>query len=222
LSEQWEKVTVLGRTRWIAPPHLADKINVAEYEKQGKLVQHVIDMEQLAERKEDILQHFQNHDAAFCTLGTTHGDAGSMAAFRRVDFDYVDATAYAANLSKIPYFAHVTAQGTGSFINYLTNYGRTKAAIEQKLQEYQFPFTSIYRPGLLDRNTLLRPGESFVVNYLPIVPSISVGIVGTAMRLDAEATLRQIGGGTHQTSTTPNPVFTVIENNDIYNHAKAP
>jgi len=224
LSSHWEKITLIGRSKYNYP----EKINTEEYEKQGKLIQHVVDMEQLADHKTELLQYFQNNDAAFCCLGTTHGDAGSMAKFRRVDFDYVDATAYAAEQAKIPYFAHVTAQGTGGFINNLTNYGRTKAAIENKIQSYQFPCATIYRPGLLNRGSLLRPGESFVINYLPIVPSIDVGIIGKALRIDAEKFLKPIINNISNVSTSPTtisnttstPAFHIIEHNDIYNHAK--
>jgi hypothetical protein len=50
-------------------------------------------------------------DSVFCCLGTTRGVAGSADQFRKVDRDYVAATAQAAKAAGTPFFALVSAQG---------------------------------------------------------------------------------------------------------------
>jgi oxidoreductase len=54
---------------------------------------------------------FAGADAVFCTLGSTRAAAGSAAAFRTVDLDYVDKAAAAARAARVPHFSLLTAQG---------------------------------------------------------------------------------------------------------------
>lgn len=68
---KWSRVVTVGRKRVeLSESYGAD---VAVAERTGKLVQHVIDMDKLDEHA----SLFDGHDASFCTLGTTRGDAGS-------------------------------------------------------------------------------------------------------------------------------------------------
>lgn len=54
---------------------------------------------------------FDGADSVFCTLGTTRGAAGSAEAFKKVDYEYVAATARAAKAGGVPHFSLLTAQG---------------------------------------------------------------------------------------------------------------
>lgn len=181
-SPKWSQVTVVGRRRWVAPE--GRTIDVAAEEAKGRLVQVAIDMEDLPAGKHAVL--FNNMDAAFCALGTTHADAESAAAFRRVDLDYVKATAEMARAASTPYFGVVTASGTGSWWNSFSNYGRTKAAAEEAVKGLNFPVTAVFRPGLLDRGDAMRPVEKMACKVLS---SIRVETVARAMVKDAEASL---------------------------------
>ena len=127
-----------------------------------------------------------------------------MEAFRRVDFEYVAASARLSKEGGATYFAHVTAQGTGGFLSNLTNYGRTKARAETYIADLKFATSAtIFRPGLLDRGDKAR-GLEWIASAL--VPSISVATVARAMRVDAELAL----DGKLAASS-----FRVVDNGDI-------
>ena len=84
---------------------------------------------------------------AFCCLGTTIRAAGSKAAFRRVDFDYVVATARFAGKCEMTHFAMVSALGADSRSGIF--YNRTKGDVEAAVLERGFPSLHIFRPSLL-------------------------------------------------------------------------
>lgn len=96
---------------------------------------------------------------AICTLGTTIKKAGSEAAFRQVDYDFVlnfaEETHRIGAVSLHVVTAHGAAAKSGIF------YSRVKGEIEEKLQALNLPSLHIYRPSLLigDRAEH-RPGEN--------------------------------------------------------------
>ena len=102
-------------------------------------------------------------DTLFCALGTTIKVAGSKAAFRAVDFDYVVNTARAAKAVGASRMAVVSSLGASA--NSSVFYNRTKGEMEQALIEIGFEHLVIVRPSLLDgdRSALgqsFRPGEA--------------------------------------------------------------
>ena len=84
---------------------------------------------------------------AFCCLGTTIKAAGSEAAFRRVDYDFVVNSARYARECGVTHFSLVTAVGAnpGSGIFY----NRTKGEVEDAIVAEGFPSLHIFRPSLL-------------------------------------------------------------------------
>jgi uncharacterized protein YbjT (DUF2867 family) len=84
---------------------------------------------------------------AFCCLGTTLKAAGSEAAFREVDFDFVLNSARYAKKCGARQFSMVSALGanpdSGSF------YNRTKGEVEAAVVAVGFPALRIFRPSLL-------------------------------------------------------------------------
>jgi uncharacterized protein YbjT (DUF2867 family) len=86
-------------------------------------------------------------DTAFCCLGTTIKTAGSEAAFRKVDHDYVLAFARAAKARGASHFALVSS--VGADVSSRVFYSRVKGETERDLQEIGFPSVAIYRPSLL-------------------------------------------------------------------------
>ena len=102
-------------------------------------------------------------DTLFCALGTTIKVAGSQAAFRTVDFDYVVNTARAAKAIGARRMAVVSALGAS--VTSSVFYNRTKGEMEQAVIEIGFEHLVIIRPSLLDgdRSALgqsSRPGEA--------------------------------------------------------------
>ena len=86
-------------------------------------------------------------DAAFCCLGTTIKTAGSEAAFRKVDHDYVLAFAAAAKAHGAAHFGVVSSIGADATSRIF--YSRVKGETERDLAELGFHSLAIYRPSIL-------------------------------------------------------------------------
>lgn len=84
---------------------------------------------------------------AFCCLGTTIAAAGSEAAFRKVDLDYVIAFARAAKAAQVRRFVVVSSVGADAASQNF--YLRTKGELEQALPTVGFESLDIIQPGLL-------------------------------------------------------------------------
>jgi uncharacterized protein YbjT (DUF2867 family) len=86
-------------------------------------------------------------DHVFCALGTTMRQAGSAAAFRRVDFEYPVALARAAQAQGARHFLLVSALGAapGSRVFY----NRVKGEVEAAIAALGFRSVTIARPSLL-------------------------------------------------------------------------
>jgi uncharacterized protein YbjT (DUF2867 family) len=97
-------------------------------------------------------------DQVFCALGTTMRQAGSAAAFRRVDFDYPVALARAAHARGVRHFLLVTALGAAPTSRVF--YNRVKGEVEAAITALGFRSVTIARPSLLlGRRTETRLGE---------------------------------------------------------------
>lgn len=93
------------------------------------------------------LPDYRRFDAVICALGTTMRQAGSQAAFRRVDFDYPVALARAARDQDIPHFLLVSALGARPQSRVF--YNRVKGETEEAIRAMDFPRLTIVRPSLL-------------------------------------------------------------------------
>lgn len=99
-------------------------------------------------------------DHVFCALGTTMRQAGSPAAFRRVDFDYPVALAQAAQARGARHFLLVTALGAAPTSRLF--YNRVKGEVEAAITALGFTSVTIARPSLLlGSRTEPRLGEQF-------------------------------------------------------------
>lgn len=87
-------------------------------------------------------------DAALCALGTTMRQAGSQAAFRQVDHDYVLAAARLAHHAGTPAF--VLTSSVGADLASKSFYLRVKAEAERELAQLGFASLTLVRPSLLD------------------------------------------------------------------------
>jgi uncharacterized protein YbjT (DUF2867 family) len=125
-----EAVTALVRREWRdAPAH--PRLSVA-----------VIDFE-----RPDASASLLRGDALVCALGTTMKQAGSEAAFRRVDHDYPAALGRVARAAGTEHYLLVSAVGAdpGSRVFY----NRVKGETEADIRKLGFPRITIARPSLL-------------------------------------------------------------------------
>ncbi|MBP9714484.1 MAG: oxidoreductase [Sterolibacterium sp.] len=106
-----------------------------------KLVQLIIDFERLA------LTPLPAADSFFCCLGTTLKAAGSKAAFRHIDHDYVMNLAQQARHAGAQQFLLVSS--TGAHARSAFFYMRTKGEIENALRAEAFASSSVFRPAYL-------------------------------------------------------------------------
>lgn len=86
-------------------------------------------------------------DHVFCALGTTMRQAGSEAAFRRVDLDYPVALARAARSRGARHFLLVSAVGASPTSRVF--YNRVKGEVEAAICRAGFQSVTIARPSLL-------------------------------------------------------------------------
>ena len=87
-------------------------------------------------------------DAVVCTLGTTMADAGSQAAFRRVDHDYPLRVAMLAHMHGANTYALNSAMGANARSSIF--YNRVKGELEEALGALGYPSLVLVRPGLID------------------------------------------------------------------------
>ena len=108
-------------------------------------------------------------EAAISTLGTTMRQAGSQAAFAKVDRDMVLAFAAAARAAGARHFG--TVSSTGADAGSRTFYLRLKGEVEEELRALGFPRLDIFRPGLLrgPRGGDRRLGERIGIVLSPLV-----------------------------------------------------
>ena len=87
-------------------------------------------------------------DVAICALGTTLKQAGSKAAFRKVDFDHVVTSAGYLKKSGCRHFILVSSLGADPESSNF--YLRVKGETEQALRDLGFEALTLLRPSLLD------------------------------------------------------------------------
>ncbi len=113
--------------------------------------------------------------AVVCTLGTTMAQAGSEAAFRRVDHDYPLAVAKVAREAGARAFALNSALGAA--LDSRVFYNRVKGEVEAAITALGYPSLTLVRPSLLDGGPRpdSRPGEraALVVArmFRPLIPA---------------------------------------------------
>lgn len=109
----------------------------------AKLLNPMVDYERLAPDAP-----WWQADAVICTLGTTLKLAGSAAAFRHVDHDYVLTAARLAAAAGCRVFAYNSSLGAAPQAR--SFYLRVKGETEQHLRECGFASLTLVRPSLLD------------------------------------------------------------------------
>jgi len=109
-------------------------------------------------------------DAVVCTLGTTIKQAGSQAAFRKVDHDYPLAVARLAKAQGAQQFLMVSALGAHASSRVF--YNRVKGEVENDITDLGYASLSIAQPSLLlGERAEFRFGERLAAKFAWLVPS---------------------------------------------------
>jgi uncharacterized protein YbjT (DUF2867 family) len=131
-------------------------------------------------------------DQVICALGTTIRQAGSQAAFRKVDFEYPLTTARLGLRSGARHFLLVSALGANSESGVF--YNRVKGELEDRLRSLGYRSVTIARPSLLigarkEFRLFERLGavigEFVPGRYRPVRASAVAKSLVTAARIDA-------------------------------------
>jgi uncharacterized protein YbjT (DUF2867 family) len=134
---------------------------------------------------------FDHVDDAFCCLGTTRRTAGSAAAFRRVDLDYVVAFANAAKRAGAERFMLVSSLGASASSPLL--YPRTKGESEAEVSAIGFGSVVILRPSfLLGVRTQARTGESAALRVFQWMRPVMIGPMRKYAPVEAAAVARTL------------------------------
>jgi uncharacterized protein YbjT (DUF2867 family) len=134
-----------------------------------RLANRIVQFEQLETQLKSLKCH-----VALCCLGTTLRAAGSQAAFRKVDHDYVLAFARAAKAAGAQRFVLVSAADANAQSKnfYLRVKGETEAALER----LDFPALDILQPSLmLGLRREMRPLELAAQIVMPVVNPFLTG-----------------------------------------------
>lgn len=149
-------------------------------------------------------------DDAFCCLGTTRRDAGSAAAFRRVDLDYVVAFARRAKRAGALRFMLVSSLGASSRSPFL--YPRTKGECEAAISAFGFTTVVIVRPSfLLGVRAHKRAGEAVALRVSCVIQPLLVGPLRKYAAVEASAVARTLVSA----AATAPPGITIIESDAI-------
>lgn len=150
-------MTLAQLVRQPVPPALAERVEL-----------HVVDFERLAHVASEHPQWFKA-DAVISTMGTTMKQAGSQAAFRKVDADYPLAVARLARQHGARHFLLVSAMGASATSGVF--YNRVKGEVEQALAAMGFDRLTIARPSLLlGQREQFRPAERMATWLAFLIP----------------------------------------------------
>lgn len=123
-------------------------------------------------------------DDAFCCLGTTLRKAGSQAAFRMVDFDYVVNFAQAARAAGARRFLVVSAIGADA--KSAVFYSRVKGETEDALRNIGFDALHLFRPSfLVGERQESRAGERLGIAAFSLAAPLMLGALRKYRPVDA-------------------------------------
>ncbi len=164
---------LLEKTEVYSLVHVLVRRAVNGIEAHPKLRLHTVDFAHLP-------QAFPKVDDVYIALGTTIKVAGSEAAFRQVDFDFVVSTASAARAAGARRLAVVSALGADA--NSRVFYNRVKGEMQAAVADLGYNSVTIVQPSLLlgDRAALgqpVRSGEVWATRLLaPVIWMVPSGV----------------------------------------------
>jgi uncharacterized protein YbjT (DUF2867 family) len=150
---------IVGATGLVGSHCLKTLLSLEKYKTVHVLVRRELTLDLTAKEKNKINVHlvdFDNLDAVdflftvddvFCCLGTTLKQAGSVAAFKKVDYDYCLKTAQLAAENSVKHFLIVTAVNAKA--HSLAYYSKIKGQLQNELKDLNLKQISIFQPSLL-------------------------------------------------------------------------
>lgn len=133
-----------------------------------KLISHVIDFENLTHHVE-----LFKGDVFFSCLGTTLKQAGSVAAQRKVDFEYQFICAQMAANNAVAHYCLVSSSGANA--HSMSRYLKIKGELEQQVKQLGFARLSILQPSLLvGERSELRIAEKLGEVVLPLLTRFGI------------------------------------------------
>ncbi|WP_372762382.1 short chain dehydrogenase [Pseudoalteromonas sp.] len=131
--------------------------------RHAKLVNHVIEFDKLTN-----YGRLFKGDVLFSCLGTTRKQAGSLAAQRKVDFDYQFIAAQLAANNQLAHYCLVSSSGANAHSR--SQYLKMKGQLEQQIKPLHFSRISIFQPSLLvGKRKQFRVAETIGSVLLPLV-----------------------------------------------------
>lgn len=132
-------------------------------------------------KEKNIVAHFDQlstlnikADVFVCCLGTTIKVAGSQAAFRKVDYDYVVNFAKLAEAASAQKFLVVSSLGADEKSSVF--YSRIKGEMESAIKKLNIPAIEIFQPSLLlGERAEARAGEGFAKIIAPLLNPLLIG-----------------------------------------------
>jgi uncharacterized protein YbjT (DUF2867 family) len=176
----------LLRSERYNPVHVLVRRAVPGIEEQPAVHVHVVDFAHLPEALPKV-------DDVYIALGTTIKAAGSEAAFRQVDFDFVVNTARAARMAGAKRLAVVSALGANARSRVF--YNRVKGDMQEAVRQLGYESVLIVQPSLLvgDRAALgqpVRAGEVWATALLkPVMWLVPKGVRPISAESVAQAML---------------------------------
>src|SRR5437660_3241693 len=190
--------------------HVLLRRSAPDIEANAKLNVHQVDFARLPAA-------FPAVDDVFIALGTTIKIAGSEAAFRQVDFDFVVSTARAARATGATRLAVVSALGADAKSRAF--YNRVKGEMQAAIAQLGYESVVIAQPSLLlgDRAALGQPARGgevwarrlvgppgwIVPKGVRPIPASAVASALLAAILDATPGVRVLKSGAMQSSDQP-------------------
>jgi uncharacterized protein YbjT (DUF2867 family) len=150
----------------------------------------------------DALPALSVSDDAYCCLGTTIKKAGSQAALRKVDFEFVINFARVAKVARVKRFLVISSLGASARSRIF--YNRVKGEMENALRELGFDALHIFHPSLiLGERKEQRPAERFGIAALGTMSKLLLGPMKKYRAIESATIARaMIGAATSNESGT--------------------
>lgn len=203
---------IIGATGMVGKQVLAHLLASSAYKKviavtrrpipaQPNLKNMVMDFEHLAESLKTI-----KVDDAFCCLGTTIKQAGTKAAFHKVDYTYNYEFAHTLKQNGCQHFLLISSLGASP--KSLVFYSRVKGLLEKDITALAFPRFSVFRPSLLlgerEENRL---GENLSAALFPMISPFLRGGLRAIQPITGATVATAMVAVAQQLPTDDNPHF---------------
>ena len=168
-------VRTVARSKYLLPVEYTKSMVVASALKQGKLVEHITDMEAVSD--EELRDIFRDVHTFYNCFGCALGNVVSRERFVQIDMDIPVRFAQIAKEMGVRHVSLLTSAGADS--KSTGQYYRVKAFIEDAFRKISFPVLSIFRPGVLGRKERMRFGAKlYSLLHTPIqTDDLARGIV---------------------------------------------